>query len=369
MSDLHPFPSQIAADVSKACYFVFPGDLNTPTGGYRYDHSIVQGLQKNEWDVSLISLAGNYPTPSSSDRGAAIEALGGIEAPALVVVDGLALGASPDLAKDISNRAILIALVHHPLFLESGMEPKLASALKQSETKALTYAERVIVTSPSTRKTLVSQMSVPPGKVSIVLPGIAQAPEVDQLSSKREAGSALQLLCVGSLVPRKGQLHLVEALGRLKHLNWHLDLIGETSFNPQYTRQVRNQIKRYDLADRIHIHGNVSQAGLMRFYQSADLFVLPTYYEGYGMAFAEAMSFGLPIIASGAGAVTSTVPPSAGFHVAAGDATALGDSIEVLLRNDELRNQLSEGSRFAARALPSWSDSAKAFAVVLEGHL
>jgi glycosyltransferase involved in cell wall biosynthesis len=368
MSNLHPSSGQTAEVTARSCYFIFPGDLNTPTGGYRYDREIIRGLQKHDWNVSLISLEGTYPVPSEADKKLTLETVDEIEDSALIIVDGLVLGTSPDLAQHIAERSGLIALVHHPLFLESGIEPQLAKVLRTAETEALTFAKHVIVTSPSTQKTLVSQMNVPAEKISIVLPGIDRPTTAEIAAIPRETLAAPKLLCVGSLVPRKGQLHLVEALGQLKHLDWHLDLIGETRFDPEYASQVRSQIKRHDLTDRIRVRGGIPKAELTGFYQSADIFVLPTYYEGYGMAFAEAMSFGLPIIASGEGAVASTVPPTAGFHVGAGDPLALSKAIETLLQNKDLRSQLSTGALAAARALPEWSDSAKAFACTLEAH-
>ncbi|WP_208998082.1 glycosyltransferase family 4 protein [Pseudovibrio sp. FO-BEG1] len=369
MSNVLPSIETATTTQQKSCYFVFPGDLNTPTGGYRYDREIIRGLQKHDWKVSLISLEGDYPTPSNGDKKLALDALDEIEASALIIVDGLALGGSPELARKIAEHSTLIALVHHPLFLESGIEPEPAKTLRIAETEALTFAEHIIVTSPSTQKTLVTEMGIAAEKISIVLPGIDR-PDISATSqaAKEPVGTG-KLLCVGSLVPRKGQLHLVEALGQLKDLDWHLDLIGETKFDPEYTSQVRAQIKRYGLADRIQVHGGIPKAELTGFYKSADVFVLPTYYEGYGMAFAEAMSFGLPIIASGEGAVASTVPPTAGFHVGAGDPVALSKAIEALLTNKELRSKLSEGSLAAADTLPDWNDSAKAFASTLEAHL
>ncbi|KZL25206.1 MULTISPECIES: glycosyltransferase family 4 protein [unclassified Pseudovibrio] len=368
MSNLHPSLGQTAEAPARSCYFVFPGDLNTPTGGYRYDREIIRGLQKHGWNVSLISLEGTYPVPSDADKKLALEVIEEIEPSALIIVDGLVLGASSDLAQNIADRSSLIALVHHPLFLESGIAPELAKVLRAAETQALTFAKHVIVTSPSTQKTLISQMDVPAEKISIVLPGIDRPTVSESAPTSNDTLATPKLLCVGSLVPRKGQLHLVEALGQLKHLDWHLDLIGETRFDPEYASQVRSQIKKHDLTERIRVHGGIPKAELTGFYQSADLFVLPTYYEGYGMAFAEAMSFGLPIIASGEGAVASTVPPTAGFHVGAGDPLALGKAIKTLLQNKELRSQLSTGALAAARALPDWNDSAKAFACTLEAH-
>ncbi len=347
---------------------MFPGDLNTPTGGYRYDREIIRGLQKNGWDVSLIGLEGDYPDPSDADKLLALEALGEVGEAALVIVDGLALGVLPELAQKIADHSSLIALVHHPLFLESGIDPQLATALRASETEALAHAEHVIVTSPSTQTTLVSQMNVPVDKISIVLPGIERPDLAEVTHCSRRADAGTRLLCVGSLVPRKGQLHLVEALGQLKHLSWHLDMIGETRFDPEYAQQVRSQIERYDLEDRVQVRGGIPKAELSDFYQSADIFVLPTYYEGYGMAFAEAMSYGLPIISSGDGAVTSTVPATAGLHVEAGDPIALGEAIARLLTHDDLRCELAKGALSAAQALPSWSDSAKAFACTLEAY-
>ncbi|SDR21641.1 glycosyltransferase family 4 protein [Pseudovibrio sp. Tun.PSC04-5.I4] len=368
MSNLDTQLEQTATSALKTCHFIFPGDINTASGGYRYDREIIRGLQAQNWEVSLISLEGAYPNPTHEDKALAQHAVDDLPESSLVVIDGLALGASPELAEHVARKHRLIALVHHPLCLESGIDPRLAADLKTLEIAALKYATHVIVTSSATKTNFEELMGVPSQNISVVLPG-TDRPDLSCLQRKNTSSEPVKLLCVGSLVPRKGQLHLVEAMSKLQDLEWQLDLIGSTSFAPDYAVQVRKRIAHYGLSDRINLRGGIPKAELTGFYERADVFVLPTYYEGYGMAFAEAMSFGLPVIASGDGAVSSTVPSSAGIHFKVGDESELKDALHLLLTDSTRRQELSKGAAAAARALPDWNESAQAFSSILEAQL
>lgn len=368
MSNLDTQLEQTAISALKTCHFIFPGDINTDSGGYRYDREIIRGLQAQGWEVSLISLEGAYPNPTHEDKALAQHAIDDLPENSLVVIDGLALGASPELAEHVAHKHRLIALVHHPLCLESGIDPKLAAELRIFEIAALKYATHVIVTSSATKASLEELMGVPSQNISVVLPG-TDRPDLSYLQRQETSNGPVSLLCVGSLVPRKGQLHLVEAMNKLQALEWQLDLIGSTSFAPDYADQVRKRIAHYGLSDRVSLHGGIPKAELTGFYERADVFVLPTYYEGYGMAFAEAMSYGLPVIASGDGAVSSTVPLSAGIHFKVGDESELKKALQLLLTDSTQRQEFAKGAIAAAQALPDWNESARAFSSILEVQL
>lgn len=351
-------------ETASTCYFVYPGDLNTASGGYRYDREIIDGLRQLGWQVSRVSLPGTYPKPDEAAVKSAQSLLETFEPGQVVIVDGLALGALPKQARFLAQNHHLVALVHHPLFLENGLSEEDLTHLHQSEREALRFATHVIVTSPATADSVAKHMQVAPEKISVVLPGVDRP----TLSVRATKSSELQtaLLCVGSVVPRKGQVHLVEALSGLRELNWRLDLIGETSFDPDYAAHVQSLIEDYLQQDRITLHGGISKAELLRYYECADIFVLPTFYEGYGMAFAEALSYGLPIVASGEGAVATTVPEDAGLHVPAGNPDALRDGLKRLIDQPLLREQLQAGALRAAQDLPGWDVCAAQFATVLK---
>ena len=130
--------------------FAVPGDLATPTGGYGYDRRIIAELRALGWQVDVVSLGDGFPRPSAEQRAIALSRLKSVPEGVPVVVDGLALGALPEEAETIARRAPLVALVHHPLALETGLSPEDAEKLFESERAALAAVHAVIVTSPTT---------------------------------------------------------------------------------------------------------------------------------------------------------------------------------------------------------------------------
>ena len=142
--------------------FVLPGSLETPTGGYRYDRRVVAGLRQAGHSVDVLTLGDSFPQPDDATLQASYRALANLPAgPA--VIDGLALGALPEIGRHLPAHAPLVALVHHPLALESGLTPAMADALRHSERQALASARQVIVTSPATADILVSGLWLIPG--------------------------------------------------------------------------------------------------------------------------------------------------------------------------------------------------------------
>ena len=126
-------------------------------------------------------------------------------------------------------------------------------------------------------------------------------------------------------------------------------------------------IRDQGLAERVNLPGAVDDAALAERYHRSDLFVLASRHEGYGMAFAEALAHGLPIVASGGGAVRDTVPPAAGMVVPPGDAAALTAALAAVMSDRRLRGRLRAGARAAGRSLSDWDRQAERFlAAVLE---
>jgi glycosyltransferase involved in cell wall biosynthesis len=170
-------------------------------------------------------------------------------------------------------------------------------------------------------------------------------------------------LTLASLTRRKAHDVLIEALARLSALSWQARFVGSTAFDPDWAIQLQEQAARLGLAERIDFAGEVDDAQAE--YQRADMFVLPSRYEGYGMVFAEAIAAGLPIVGASGGAVPEVVPPSAGLLVPPDDADALADALHRLLKSDTVREGLQTGARSAAASLPQWADSASIVAKAL----
>ena len=128
----------------------------------------------------------------------------------------------------------------------------------------------------------------------------------------------MRLLSVGAIVPRKGFDVLIAALATLADLPWQLTIAGDRTRDPQCRRTARC---RYRASQTWQIASPCSapcrRERLAALYAEADVFVLASHFEGYGMAYAEAIAHGLPVIGTTAGAIPDTVPPDAGLLVAA----------------------------------------------------
>lgn len=339
--------------------FAVPGDLDTPTGGYAYDKRMIAELRELGWRPQVLNLGEGFPHPSALTRATARAQLNDVPKGRAIVIDGLAFGVMPDEAEALSQTHPLIAMVHHPLALESGVTPEDAAALRESERKALSFTHAVIVNSRTTADAL-SDYGVPVERITVARPGTDPVSIVP-----RHHEGPLALLTVGSLVPRKGYDVLIEALATLIDLPWHLTIVGDAR-DPATAEQVRAAIEHHKLGPRTSLLGAVTAQRLAELYPLSELFVLPSRYEGFGMAYAEAIAHGLPVIGTTAGAIPETVPETAGVLVPPDDVPALTAALRHLIESPRERAQLAEGARIAAKNLPTWAESAKLFSDTIE---
>lgn len=332
--------------------FAIPGDLSLPTGGYAYDRRLLAEWAQMGVAAHHLELPGSFPAPSEADLAETGRAILSQPYDRVLLIDGLAYGAFPEsIAAGLAGR--VVALVHHPLGLEAGLSPERAAALLAREAAALRHASAVIVTSPATKRLLVSDFSVPETRITVAEPGVDPAPR----ATGSAAGAPLQLLAVGSLVPRKGYDVLVEALAGLADRNWRLTIIGADRA-PATAAALAAQIAAASLGDHVRIAGAVDQATLEAAYAGADLFVLPSLFEGYGMVLTEALARGLPILCTTGGAAAETAPDAAALKVPPGDAEALRAGLARLLADGEERKRRSDAAWHAAGALPAWRQTA-----------
>ncbi len=332
-------------------YFAIPGDLENRTGGYAYDRRILQEFAALGQHCTVLSLDASFPFPSTAAVADAEQIFSALSPDSIVLVDGLAFGAMPAIVRKHCQRLRFIALCHHPLALETGLDAAQASAFKRSEKIALDGARAIIVTSPATAQTLVTQFAIDPVKISIAVPGSDPAPFA------RGGGTPPVLLTVATLTKRKAHDVLIEALASLRELSWTARFAGGAHYDPQWADYLKKKVESAGLTDRIHFLGAIDD--LSREYQQADLFVLASHYEGYGMVYAEAIAYGLPVVATQCGAVSTLVPKTAGRIIPAANHAALSAALRELLEDSTLRAQLQKGARKAAELLPRWQDSAR----------
>ena len=282
----------------------YPGDLETRTGGYLYDRRLALELEARGWQVERLSLPASFPFPTGGDLATAADAFAALPAGTTLLVDGLALGAMPELAAGLAARHDLVALVHHPLCLETGLDDGAGSGAGASERAALACATGDDRHQRRARRHRWSSCSTCARRRS---PWPCRGPTRRRWPVARAA--TCRMLCVGTITPRKGHLVLVEALAghRRSRLGDRL-LAGSLERDPATAAALRAAIAARALQERVRLIGELGPEALAALYQDADLCVSASFYEGYGMALAEALARGLPIVAAAGGAVADTVP-------------------------------------------------------------
>lgn len=343
-----------------ALHFLLPGDPNNRTGGYRYDARILAVLAHRGWRIRRHRLDDSFPDPTAAALAQAEATLAALPDDALVLIDGLAGGVLSDSLARHAERLRLVMLVHHPLARETGLDATRRERLAHSERAALAAVRRVIVTSPHTARTL-ADYAVAPERIGVVPPGTDPAP-----LAAESGDTAPCLLCVATLTPRKGHEILFRALAGLAERPWRLRCVGGAHHDPVTAERLGRLRNELGLAGRIALDGEFDDAQLAQAYHRADLFVLASFYEGYGMVLSEALARGLPVVATTGGAIPDTVPRDAGLLVPPGDTDALAGALDRVLTEPGLLERLRAGARVARAALPAWEHAAARLAAELE---
>ena len=322
--------------------------MNRRTGGYGYDRRVLAEAAHYGLDLVHIALPDGFPCPDEAARQATLTCLATLPADHPVLIDGLAYGAfDSELLSAI--KAPIMALVHHPLAYENGLSADLAEALKRSERAALARAAHIIVTSAPTRALLIDDYHVAAERISVAVPGTDAAPRARGSGDTRP-----HILGVGSLTPRKAWPVLIQALAQCMDYEWSARIIGEGPERAALTAL----IEMYQLQDRLHLTGEVDDEGLARAYDQADLFVMPSAYEGFGMALTEALARGLPAIASDGVVALQHLAPDAVMSVKAGDDQGFTQALRLML-DPQKRRQAAQRAEQAAPSLPRWQDTTR----------
>nr|WP_298056511.1 glycosyltransferase [uncultured Halomonas sp.] len=363
--------------MSRRLSLMVAGDPAQRTGGYLYDAHIVAALREQGWEIDVIGLAGTFPDTDATASSALAQALGSLADHTNVVIDGLAMGALPEVVANHSQRLDITALLHHPLGDELGLNEANQQRFHRSELAALAAVKRIIVTSHFTARRLpelAARYAMPlKASVTVVEPGVAQAPispsadSPSEDSPSAEPEETLRLLCVATLTPRKGQDILVHALAGVERGRWRCDCFGAAR-DAAFTDSVQALIDKHQLGDWVTLHGECDSETLESAYRHAHALVLPSWYEGYGMVVTEALAHGLPVITTTGGALRDTLPAGAGLSVEPGDSQALQDALSRFCTDPALRQQLRQGAIHARNALSDWQAAGAAFAKALSAQ-
>lgn len=338
--------------------FVVYGDVETRTGGFRYDRRLATALRERGHVVEFVELPWrSYPT------GLLDGAIGrpldhverGLEGPVdALLQDELAhpslVGCNGRLRNYVDGP--LIAVVHHLRSSENRSGP-LTRFYRAVERRYLTGIDGAICNSVATERAVRAVASLP----CFVAPpaGDRFDPDLDDDYVKRRAPEdPFRLAFVGHVTPRKGVDTLVEAVGTVEACN--LTIAGSLTTDRSYAERIRRRSDKLGIADSVTFAGEVSDAELGAILRNSHAVAVPSRHEGYGIAYLEGMSFGLPAIATTAGGASEIITDGkTGFLVEPDDPDAVAEAIRSLTHDRSRLARMGKAARRRFERQPDWS--------------
>lgn len=344
-------------------HVVLPNDIDdttTPSGGNIYDRHLCDGLAAEGVPVHEVAVRGNWPRPDTEARKVLARKLDALPTGSAVLLDGLVACGVPEVIVPAAQRLSIAVLVHLPLGDETGLPPSLADELDQLERETLRAVAAVVATSEWAARRLIDHHGLDPHRVHVVAPGVDTA----ELASGSFGGT--HLVCVANVTPRKGQGLLAEALKKLPDLSWTCECVGAIRRETRYVERLR----RHTLGNRFTLTGPRTGEALEATYAAADLLVLPSRAETYGMVVTEALARGIPVLATEVDALPDTLGRAPdgtvpGMLVPGDDVTALAAALRRWLTEPELRDRLRASARLRRETLTGWDATARGVAAVL----
>jgi glycosyltransferase involved in cell wall biosynthesis len=339
----------------KDLHFIIPGDINTLAGGYVYDKMILEGLRRKGHIVSVHELDADFPFPSSDSLIRCKHVFKTIPAGDPILIDSLIFGSIPDILGDLHAKNPIVAIIHLPLSKNPNYSPSIQAQLARQEKVAFRYTDKVVAVSDFTKQ-LLAEYNVDPSIIKVINPGVSA------VSQKTDfPGCPEKLLCVGSYLPGKGQILLVEALAKIKSLPWTLNMYGIKEFDRAYVQNILTKIKIEGLSDRIFMNSPVSNEELHNCYLNADLFILPTYFENFCMSLNDALAHGLPVITTNGSGIPYSVPGNMGLFVRHGNVPELSDAIRKLLTDPIIYKEIYTNASQYCKSAKTWIDAINQF--------
>jgi glycosyltransferase involved in cell wall biosynthesis len=339
-----------------------PAPFDTISGGYLYDRRMVDCLRAAGYAVRVVELPGRFPDPDQTAIDAAHAAWADLDAGSVPLIDGLALPAFAALAPAMAPREA-VGLIHHPVSQETGLSADLAQRLGTLEMALFAAMPRLVTTSEQTADRLAADFKLDRARITAIVPGMEDLPR-----SAGSSGDGCAILSVGTLIPRKGHDVLLRSLSRLFDLDWHLTIVGGGDRDPVHANGLPALAEDLRISRQVTFAGEMAPDAMETLWLEADLFALTSWYEGYGMALAEALRRGLPVAVTATGVAPALVPPGAGAICAPGDVEQLSKALRRLIFDAALRRDMAQVAWEAGRVLPSWEEQAQRLAAVLRNE-
>ena len=337
-------------------HVVLPADVDDaahPSGGNHYDRRMCDGLAALGWSVREHAVAGAWPHPDAAALDGLLGALGALPDGGLVLVDGLV--AVPPAVLLHADRLRVLVLVHLPLGV--------ARPADRDAECALLRRCAVVTTSAWTRAWLLDHYDLCADRVSVVSPG------VDRADPAPGTPSGGRLLVVGRVSSAKGHDLLGEALAAVGDLAWRCVCLGALA-DRSFVAALCGRLAEAGLADRVELRGPRPPGGVRRAYAAADLLVVPSRGETYGMVVTEALAHGVPVLAAAVGGVPEAMGRAPdgrrpGLLVRPGDAAVLGRALRWWLADARLRAGLRDAASARRTTLTGWPEAATRLADVI----
>jgi glycosyltransferase involved in cell wall biosynthesis len=346
-----------------AVHFVVPDGIDDParpSGGNSYDRQVCRALAEIGWPVHVHAVPGAWPRPEAAAFAALAGVVQRIPDGALALLDGLVASTAPEVLVPQASRLCLVPLVHMPLG-----QGNADSDARTREGAVLSAAISVVTTSAWSRRTLLELYSLPGDRVHVAEPGVDAAP----VSPGTTTGGAL--LCVAAVIPGKGQDVLLDALATMTDLSWECLCVGSMERDPAFAETLKRRLLDDGLGNRVRFTGPRIRADLEGSYLSADLLVLPSRAETYGMVVTEALARGLPVVAADVGGVAEALGYGAGgvrpgLLVPPDEPAGLAAALRAWLGDAEVRLTWRRAARERRTSLSSgWSTTTSILARVL----
>ncbi len=349
-----------------AVHVVVPDGIDDParpSGGNVYDRRVCRGLRSLGWSVHEHAVRGAWPRPDAGALAALDAAAQVIPDDGVVLLDGLVASTAPEVLVPHSRRLRVVVLVHMPLGDRPAQGDR-AGDVRMRERAVLSAAGAVVTTSAWARRRLLELYRLPADRVHVAEPAVDAA----ELATGTGPGDAL--LCVAAVTFDKGHDLLLDALATMTDLSWHCACVGSLDRDPAFVEGLRRHSREAGLDARVSFTGPQTGADLDRRYAAADLMVLPSRAETYGMVVIEALARGLPVVAAEVGGVTEALGHGAngirpGLLIPADDPPALAAALRAWLSDAELRRRLRRAAGERRESLSRWSTTTRVIAGVL----
>lgn len=350
-----------AEGLVRSLTFVVPAGYDTAiTGGNIYDRRLLRALRSAGADVGAVAVAGHWPRPDGAAQRELMAALGQAGRRTMLI-DGLVAAGCPDVIEQAARTgADIRVLVHMPLALDPALEADTAAILDRFERRTLHAASGVICTSQWAAGEVLRRHDV---DSAVAEPGTDPGPAA--------VGSAPpRIVQVGTVSPLKNQLATVTALAHLSRFDWTARLIGPVG-DSGYAAVVKQAIRDARLENRIMVCGQLTGTELERQWHAADISVLPSRTETYGMVVAESLARAVPaVVSAGTGAEHTLGRDSRGrrpgFAVDTATAGPLEQALAEWLADDGLRRRVKAAAADRRTMLTGWERTAEAVILALQ---